>query len=216
MVAFDHIEGHNSSVPLNEVTDILHSNGGNGSNMGGIAPFGGLAALIPDIPDEGEGSDIDNEEGDDLTLDKTSSSAIDEPNTQGGLSSLNQYGSVFSTGQHMQNSNAASYHSHQQQHQQQHHYHQQQQVGRPAPTAGPSRRDSMGSTTMIQMTENDGEDDSDAESTKGEKRSGRRKIQIAYIEDKSRRHITFSKRKAGIMKKVLKNCDMVTLLMFYI
>ncbi|KAI8902023.1 SRF-type transcription factor (DNA-binding and dimerization domain)-domain-containing protein [Globomyces pollinis-pini] len=30
---------------------------------------------------------------------------------------------------------------------------------------------------------------------------GRRKIKIEYIEDKSRRHITFSKRKAGIMKK---------------
>lgn len=36
----------------------------------------------------------------------------------------------------------------------------------------------------------------------GEKRSGRRKIKIEYIDDKSRRHITFSKRKAGIMKKV--------------
>ncbi len=32
--------------------------------------------------------------------------------------------------------------------------------------------------------------------------NGRRKIKIEYIEDKSRRHITFSKRKAGIMKKV--------------
>ena len=30
---------------------------------------------------------------------------------------------------------------------------------------------------------------------------GRRKIPIEFIEDKSRRHITFSKRKAGIMKK---------------
>lgn len=30
---------------------------------------------------------------------------------------------------------------------------------------------------------------------------GRRKIQIEFIEDKTRRHITFSKRKAGIMKK---------------
>ncbi|OUM56193.1 hypothetical protein PIROE2DRAFT_31967, partial [Piromyces sp. E2] len=29
----------------------------------------------------------------------------------------------------------------------------------------------------------------------------RRKIKIEYIDDKSRRHITFSKRKAGIMKK---------------
>jgi pheromone receptor transcription factor len=32
--------------------------------------------------------------------------------------------------------------------------------------------------------------------------NARRKIKIEYIEDKSRRHITFSKRKAGIMKKV--------------
>lgn len=30
----------------------------------------------------------------------------------------------------------------------------------------------------------------------------RKSINIAYITDKSRRHITFSKRKAGIMKKV--------------
>ncbi|CAJ0645549.1 74_t:CDS:2, partial [Entrophospora sp. SA101] len=49
------------------------------------------------------------------------------------------------------------------------------------------------------------EDDLDEEETgdegKSEKRAGRRKIKIEYIEDKSRRHITFSKRKAGIMKK---------------
>jgi len=44
-------------------------------------------------------------------------------------------------------------------------------------------------------------DSDDADSRPG-KRSGRRKIKIEYIEDKSRRHITFSKRKAGIMKKV--------------
>ncbi|CAI2177163.1 8523_t:CDS:2 [Funneliformis geosporum] len=37
--------------------------------------------------------------------------------------------------------------------------------------------------------------------SKNEKRAGRRKIKIEYIDDKSRRHITFSKRKAGIMKK---------------
>ncbi|EPB81032.1 MADS-box transcription factor, other eukaryote [Mucor circinelloides 1006PhL] len=43
-------------------------------------------------------------------------------------------------------------------------------------------------------------DSDDADSRPG-KRSGRRKIKIEYIEDKSRRHITFSKRKAGIMKK---------------
>ncbi|KAJ9065346.1 transcription factor of the MADS box [Entomophthora muscae] len=32
-------------------------------------------------------------------------------------------------------------------------------------------------------------------------KDNRRKIKIEYIKDKSRRHITFSKRKAGIMKK---------------
>ncbi|KAJ7612170.1 hypothetical protein FB45DRAFT_843461 [Roridomyces roridus] len=32
-------------------------------------------------------------------------------------------------------------------------------------------------------------------------RGGRRKIKIEYIQDKGKRHITFSKRKAGIMKK---------------
>jgi len=36
---------------------------------------------------------------------------------------------------------------------------------------------------------------------KGPTRKGRRKIEIKFIADKSRRHITFSKRKAGIMKK---------------
>ncbi|KAJ8658334.1 hypothetical protein O0I10_006017 [Lichtheimia ornata] len=50
------------------------------------------------------------------------------------------------------------------------------------------------------INQNNIEDDSDSES-KPEKRSGRRKIKIEFIEDKSRRHITFSKRKAGIMKK---------------
>jgi len=46
------------------------------------------------------------------------------------------------------------------------------------------------------------EDDDDEEAGAViEKKSGRRKINIEFIEDKSRRHITFSKRKAGIMKK---------------
>lgn len=47
---------------------------------------------------------------------------------------------------------------------------------------------------------NDGDDDDD-EDTKQPGRE-RRKIEIKFIQDKSRRHITFSKRKAGIMKKV--------------
>jgi hypothetical protein len=43
---------------------------------------------------------------------------------------------------------------------------------------------------------------SDEDEAKPVKRSGRRKIKIEYIGDKNRRNITFSKRKAGIMKKV--------------
>lgn len=32
--------------------------------------------------------------------------------------------------------------------------------------------------------------------------TGRRKIEIQYIDDKSKRHVSFTKRKAGLMKKV--------------
>lgn len=46
--------------------------------------------------------------------------------------------------------------------------------------------------------EDDGEDDDEDGK---DKKTGRRKIKIEFIQDKSRRHITFSKRKAGIMKK---------------
>ncbi|KAG9061068.1 transcription factor of the MADS box [Linnemannia hyalina] len=51
----------------------------------------------------------------------------------------------------------------------------------------------------------DGDDDDDDEDVVkrpvNAKRAGRRKIKIEYIQEKSRRHITFSKRKSGIMKK---------------
>eukprot|EP01102_Stenamoeba_stenopodia_P007295 TRINITY_DN2040_c0_g1_i3.p1 TRINITY_DN2040_c0_g1~~TRINITY_DN2040_c0_g1_i3.p1 ORF type:complete len:140 (-),score=16.79 TRINITY_DN2040_c0_g1_i3:129-548(-) len=39
------------------------------------------------------------------------------------------------------------------------------------------------------------------DSPTSKKKAGRRKIKIEFIEDKSRRQITFSKRKAGLMKK---------------
>jgi pheromone receptor transcription factor len=45
------------------------------------------------------------------------------------------------------------------------------------------------------------EDDDEEEKPKSDKKAGRRKIKIEFIQDKSRRHITFSQRKAGIMKK---------------
>ncbi|KAJ7819383.1 SRF-type transcription factor (DNA-binding and dimerization domain)-domain-containing protein [Mycena olivaceomarginata] len=46
-----------------------------------------------------------------------------------------------------------------------------------------------------------GDDDDDEDKPKTGQKQGRRKIKIEFIQDKSRRHITFSKRKAGIMKK---------------
>ncbi|KAI6123913.1 SRF-TF-domain-containing protein [Pisolithus croceorrhizus] len=46
-----------------------------------------------------------------------------------------------------------------------------------------------------------GGDEDDEEEKPKDKKAGRRKIKIEFIQDKSRRHITFSKRKAGIMKK---------------
>ncbi|KAH9939810.1 SRF-TF-domain-containing protein [Amylocystis lapponica] len=49
--------------------------------------------------------------------------------------------------------------------------------------------------------ESGGDDDDDEDKPKSDKKAGRRKIKIEFIQDKSRRHITFSKRKAGIMKK---------------
>ncbi|EJD34850.1 SRF-TF-domain-containing protein [Auricularia subglabra TFB-10046 SS5] len=45
------------------------------------------------------------------------------------------------------------------------------------------------------------EDGEDEDEDGKDKKAGRRKIKIEFIQDKSRRHITFSKRKAGIMKK---------------
>jgi len=49
------------------------------------------------------------------------------------------------------------------------------------------------------------DDDDDDDDKPGRER---RKIEIKFIQDKSRRHITFSKRKAGIMKKV-RHCYLV-------
>lgn len=59
------------------------------------------------------------------------------------------------------------------------------------PEDGPKKRVKAGGETPggFTFSDKDGE-------------AGRRKIRIEYISDKSRRHITFSKRKAGIMKKV--------------
>ncbi|KAJ5456511.1 MADS box transcription factor Mcm1 [Penicillium mononematosum] len=50
-------------------------------------------------------------------------------------------------------------------------------------------------TKRNRMSADDEDDDDDKPGRE------RRKIEIKFIQDKSRRHITFSKRKAGIMKK---------------
>lgn len=83
-------------------------------------------------------------------------------------------------------------------------------ASKPAPSAEESRKRAKlkrGSSTFTTYTNDSppGDDESDDDDGNGrdldDKRAGRRKIEIRYIEDKSRRHITFSKRKAGIMKK---------------
>lgn len=66
-------------------------------------------------------------------------------------------------------------------------------VGNGNPIAG---SDSRGIKRQRPATADDDDDDDDKPGRE------RRKIEIKFITDKSRRHITFSKRKAGIMKKV--------------
>jgi hypothetical protein len=69
------------------------------------------------------------------------------------------------------------------------------------PSAAPAMPDQF---IQDQEANDDGDEDEDEEGDgkKSDKKAGRRKIKIEFIQDKSRRHITFSKRKAGIMKKV--------------
>ncbi|KAK7679279.1 transcription factor of the MADS box [Cerrena zonata] len=67
--------------------------------------------------------------------------------------------------------------------------------------------DQLGTTTQFASSNasagapGGGDDDDDDEPSGGKQQKERRKIEIKFIQDKSRRHITFSKRKAGIMKK---------------
>jgi len=61
----------------------------------------------------------------------------------------------------------------------------------------PSGAAGTGNARPSQTNSNNDDDDDDDKPGRE-----RRKIEIKFIQDKSRRHITFSKRKAGIMKKV--------------
>jgi len=72
------------------------------------------------------------------------------------------------------------------------------------PAGSPSNQDDLGNGEnrgiKRQRTSTAAADDDDDDDDKPGRE--RRKIEIKFIQDKSRRHITFSKRKAGIMKKV--------------
>ncbi|KAL4073084.1 SRF-type transcription factor (DNA-binding and dimerization domain)-domain-containing protein [Scleroderma yunnanense] len=85
----------------------------------------------------------------------------------------------------------------QQPNQHQSHLPQQQQQQPPLPQSGVPED---GFINDQDAAESGGDDDDEEEKPK-DKKAGRRKIKIEFIQDKSRRHITFSKRKAGIMKK---------------
>ncbi|GAB7344826.1 hypothetical protein MBLNU457_3281t1 [Dothideomycetes sp. NU457] len=71
------------------------------------------------------------------------------------------------------------------------------------PVGSPSNQDDLGNGEnrgiKRQRTSTAAADDDDDDDDKPGRE--RRKIEIKFIQDKSRRHITFSKRKAGIMKK---------------
>ncbi len=72
------------------------------------------------------------------------------------------------------------------------------------PTASPNHDDPTGNGADARGVKRPrvsaAADDDDDDDQPGNRE--RRKIDIKFIQDKSRRHITFSKRKAGIMKKV--------------
>ncbi|KAL2149909.1 hypothetical protein VTH82DRAFT_7585 [Thermothelomyces myriococcoides] len=68
-----------------------------------------------------------------------------------------------------------------------------------AHAVGNGNNNNVGESRGIKRARPSTADDDDDDDEKGGRE--RRKIEIKFISDKSRRHITFSKRKAGIMKK---------------
>ncbi|KAI9103824.1 SRF-type transcription factor (DNA-binding and dimerization domain)-domain-containing protein [Phlyctochytrium arcticum] len=86
--------------------------------------------------------------------------------------------------------------------QQQQHHHQQHQQHLPQHDGHiPLKRSASDAALPDDQDEHHDDDGSDEDGKTEKRQQGRRKIKIEYIDDKSRRHITFSKRKAGIMKK---------------
>ena len=83
------------------------------------------------------------------------------------------------------------------------------QAGHPAVTAAAEDGDSG-------VEEDDDDDDKDGEaSTRTAARPGRRSINIQFIHDKTKRHITFSKRKNGVIKKVSPAAHTYSLVLCY-
>lgn len=85
---------------------------------------------------------------------------------------------------------------------------QGQYTGPATPSQPRQEEKSADAGKRVPVKESDGEEEDTKtpkrrSMAKGEKdsKTGRRKIKIEFIDDDSRRHITFSKRKAGIMKK---------------
>jgi hypothetical protein len=68
------------------------------------------------------------------------------------------------------------------------------------PDAHPPPGGAVGDDAFINdhdAVDGSGDDEEEEDKPKSDKKAGRRKIKIEFIQDKSRRHITFSKRKAG-------------------
>ena len=74
--------------------------------------------------------------------------------------------------------------------------------GHPPPLPGPVGDDAFINDDAANESGGDEEEDEGEPKARSDKKAGRRKIKIEFIQDKSRRHITFSKRKAGMFADV--------------
>ena len=71
--------------------------------------------------------------------------------------------------------------------------------GQAIPLSGPAAVGDDAFITDHDAIESGADEEEDDVERPRDKKAGRRKIKIEYIQDKSRRHITFSKRKAGML-----------------
>ena len=75
--------------------------------------------------------------------------------------------------------------------------------GHPPPLPGPVGDDAFINDDAANESGGDEEEEEGDKPSRTDKKAGRRKIKIEFIQDKSRRHITFSKRKAGMFSVVV-------------